>query len=103
MNDYHVIITPRASRDLDSIHAHIAKDSPLNADAMAKRILDALEPLSSFPHRAVVVGQGTNLREPMRRLPVWPYVVYFRVVERKKLVEISHIRHGARRPPTRFT
>jgi len=102
MDAYRVIIMPRASRDLDQIHARIAKDAPLNADAMVKRILDAMEPLKTFPSRMVVIAQKGGLREPVRSVPVWPYIIYFRLVERRKLVEILHVRHGARRKPKRF-
>ena len=103
MDAYHVIITPRASRDLEAIHAHIAKDAITNANVVVTRILDAIEPLRTFPSRMVVIAQKSGLREPVRSVPVWPYIIYFRLVERKKLVEILHIRHGARSPPSHFT
>jgi plasmid stabilization system protein ParE len=87
---------------LEEIHGQIAKDSPLNADGMVTRILDAMEPLKMFPSRMVVIEQKAGLREPVRSVPVKPYIIYFRLVEQKKLVEIVHIRHGARRRPKRF-
>ena len=97
-----LIITPRACADLEEIHGSISMDSPEKADAMVQRILDAIKPLEQFPSRMVAQVQHPGLREPVRRLPVNPYIVYFRWVERNKAVEMLHVRHGARRQPKRF-
>jgi len=48
MDSFRVIITPRAGSDLEDIYKYISEDSPQNAAAMVKRILDALEPLKQF-------------------------------------------------------
>jgi toxin ParE1/3/4 len=102
MDEYRVIITPRAGADLQDIYDYIAQDSRDNAAAMVTRILDALEPLKHFPHRTVQERQGNGLRYPVRSLPVPPYIVYFRVLEEDRVVRILHVRHGARRPPQRL-
>jgi plasmid stabilization system protein ParE len=99
MVTYRVIITPRAGADLERIHDYIAKDSPQNAQAMVKRILDALEPLKQFPNRTVAQRQATGLRHPVRMLPVKPYTIYFRVIDEFNAVRILHIRHAARLRP----
>ena len=102
MNQYRIIISCRAVRDLEKIHDYIAHDSPANADGMIKRVLDSVELFEQFPHRTVVEQQSSKIRHPVRSLPVPPYVVYFRVIERQKVVRILHVRHGARRQPRRF-
>lgn len=103
MDEYRVIITPRAGKDIERIHAYILRDSPQNADAMIRHLLDAMEGLRQFPRRMIVVPQRNGLRELVRSLPVWPHVIYFRLTESRHLVEILHVRHGAQRPPKRFT
>jgi plasmid stabilization system protein ParE len=99
---YRVIITPRASADLEDIYRYIAQDSPSHAADTVMRILDALDPLKQFPHRTIVERQRPRLRHPVRSLPVAPYIVYFRVLEEDHVVRILHVRHGARRQPRRI-
>jgi len=102
MSQYHVIITPRAGRDLEGIHTYIARDSPANADGMITRILDGVGLFEQFPHRTMVEHRSRKIRFPVRSLPVPPYLVYFRVLDDQKVVRILHVRHGARLPPQGF-
>jgi len=102
MVPYRVIITPRASVDLEAIYDYIARESAQDAAAMVTRILDALEPLKQFPHRTVVERQSRKLRHPVRSLPVPPYIVYFRVLDDQRVIRVLHVRHGARRRPRTF-
>jgi plasmid stabilization system protein ParE len=53
-----------------------------------------------FPMRTVARYVHATDKPPIRSLPVGSYVVYFRVIEAKRLVTILEIRHAARRPPT---
>jgi plasmid stabilization system protein ParE len=82
MATYRIIITPWAGTDLETIYDHIARDSATNVASMISRILDALEPLKLFPHRAIVERNDPTLRHPVRSLAVRPYLVYFRVLGR---------------------
>ena len=66
---------------------------------MVARILDAIDTLDTFPHRNVVAGQKPGLSKPVRSLPAWPYVVFFRVHDDHGVVRILRVRHGARRRP----
>lgn len=102
MDEYRVIITPRAGRDLEAIHRYIAQDSPVNATAMVTRIMDSLESLRRFPHRTVAERERPGLHHPVRSLPVSPYIVYFRVLDDERIVRILHVRHGARQRPRTF-
>jgi plasmid stabilization system protein ParE len=101
VDEYRVIITPRAGADIQGIHMHIAQNSPTNAARMVARILDAIEPLRVLPHRAVAEHVSPRLRHPVRSLVVGPYIVYFRVLDEERTVRILHVRHGARRRPRR--
>jgi plasmid stabilization system protein ParE len=102
MSAFRLIVTPRAASDLEHIYDWIARDSTDRARSMVQRIMDALEPLKEFPHRTVVGHQNPRLRYPARSLVVRPYVIYFRVLEDKKVVRVLHVRHGARRAPKRL-
>jgi toxin ParE1/3/4 len=102
MATYRIIITPWAGTDLETIYDHIARDSATNVASMISRILDALEPLKLFPHRAIVERNDPTLRHPVRSLAVRPYLVYFRVLEEERVIRVLHVRHGARQPPETF-
>lgn len=102
MEDYRIIITPRAGKDLEQIHEFIAADSPKNASQMIRKILDALELLRSFPRQLVVEHASGGLKHPVRSLVVRPYVIYFRVLEAEKVVRVLHVLHGARKRPRRI-
>ena len=102
MEEYRVIVTPRAASDLERIRDYIATDSLQNAAAMIDRILDALEPLKQFPHRTIVQQENSKLRHPVRSIVVQPYIVYFRVLDEQRIVRVLHVRHGARKQLRRF-
>ena len=99
---FHLILSPEAAADLEAIHQYISQDSPVNAAKLVGRILDAIETLDSFPHRNVVTRRSKRIKNPVRSLPIKPYVIYFRVLEQRQAVWVLTIRHGARQRPKRF-
>jgi plasmid stabilization system protein ParE len=102
MKSFRIIFMPRAFSELKAIHSYIAADSPQNAPTMVERILDALESLKTLPHRTRVKGRSRRERNPVRSVPVWPYIIYFRVLDNQEVVRVVRIRHGARQQPRRF-
>ena len=102
MLDYRLVISKRAIADLRRLHKYISKDSPQNAQRMVSAILDGIELLRSTPHRAPIDDDLSNSIRIVRKLPIRPYVVYFRAVDEQKIVRIIHIRHGSRLPPKRL-
>lgn len=96
---FRIRLTQQALDDLEKIHSYIVQDSPQSANRMIAQILDAIDALEFFPHRTVVEHQTTQLKYPVRSLPVKPYVNYFRVIDDERIVVIRHIRHGARQQP----
>jgi addiction module RelE/StbE family toxin len=99
---YRILLTQQALADIEEIHAYIAERSETAAASMIERILDAIDSLEVFPHRNVVKRRSSKMAEPVRSLPVRPYVIFFRVVDQHHVVVIRHIRHGARRRPKRL-
>jgi plasmid stabilization system protein ParE len=99
---FRIILAPEAAADLRAIHEYISQDSPRNAAKLVGRLLDGINSLADFPHRSVVEHRSERIRNPVRSLPVKPYVVYFRVSDAQQTVRILTVRHGARRKPTRF-
>jgi addiction module RelE/StbE family toxin len=91
-----VQFTDRASGDLDSIRAYIARDRPTAAASVIRRIRETALQLSDFPE----LGRpGTGL--PTRELGVrgLPYILIYTVDESAETVLILNIFHGAQNRP----
>ncbi|HEX4797412.1 MAG TPA: type II toxin-antitoxin system RelE/ParE family toxin [Humisphaera sp.] len=102
LDRYRIIILPRASADIAEAHAYIERDSPQNATAVVRRLIQTIDSLELLPHRFKVYRASRNAARVVRSVPVPPHILYYRVVERDKVVLILTIRHGARRQPRSF-
>ena len=96
---YRIRITPRALADLEGIFKAIRRDSPQNAAGMIRRLIDAIDGLEILPQRYDVPRTGTPRGRHVRSMPVWPYLVRYRIAEKTKAVFVLRVRHGARRRP----
>lgn len=87
-----VVWTDRALADVEAATAWVARHSPLAAQRLALRLIEAGDGLETFPLRGRDIGKGR------RELPlVWPFVIRYRV--RDDLVEVLEVWHGARDRP----
>ena len=93
---------PRASNDIVGICTYIEQSSPQNAAAVARELLDAIDALDILPYRYKVHESRRDPAKTVRSMPVPPLIVYYRVVERLRVVEIVAVLHGSRRQPRRF-
>lgn len=93
---------PRASRDLLGICSHVEKHSPQNASGVAQVLLDAIDSLEIFPLRYKVHEHRKDPAKTVHSMPVPPFIVYYRVIERLSVVEILTILHGHRKQPGRI-
>ena len=99
---YRVIVSPRAFLDLDDILDYIKRDSPANAIKVVDRLWESMRSLEQMPFRYPVV-QGARVRSrAVRRMPVSPFLIYYRVVEEMRVVRVLTVRHGHRSQPKRF-
>jgi plasmid stabilization system protein ParE len=101
-SSYQVVVSARAFADLDGILEHIKADSPTNAARMLDRLWQSMQSLRDLPHRYRVVAYLRNPERSVRRMPVPPYLVYYRIVENLSVVRILTVRHGHQRQPRRF-
>ena len=99
---YRVIVLPRAFADLDSILGHVAVSSPQGASTVVDQLWRAMQGLQEFPHRCKVHEHRKDPALAVRSMPVWPYIVYYRVDDATRGVRILTVRHGSRRQPRRF-
>ena len=96
---YRILITPRALADLEGIFQYIRRDSPQNASKMIGVLMDAIDSLNVLPRRYDVPRVGSIQGRQIRSMPVRPYLVRYRIDERKSVVYILRVRHGAQRQP----
>ena len=93
---YKVLFTEDALADLEGILDYIRADDEVAAEAFGLALLNHVELLQSFPHIGTPVPKRANVRKILHS----PIRVYYRLHERKGLIEILHFWHGARRSPT---
>jgi plasmid stabilization system protein ParE len=94
--DYRLLYTQRALNDLAEIVGHITKDDADAASRFGSSLLDHVELLTRFPR----MGSAIQKRPRVRKLAHSPFLIYYRVDGDKRTIEVLHLRHGARKPPT---
>jgi plasmid stabilization system protein ParE len=91
--DYRLLYSQRSLNDLGEILGHIAKQDAEAASRFGGSLLDHVDLLARFPRLDGVIRKRSRVRKLLHS----PLLVYYRVDEDKRLVEILHIRHGARK------
>jgi plasmid stabilization system protein ParE len=87
--------TPRSFGDLQAIHSYIAQHNPPAADRVVGVIERRVDSLRQSP-RLGYPSDDSTIRI-LLAIP-YPYRIYYRIAADE--IEIIHIRHMARRPPT---
>jgi plasmid stabilization system protein ParE len=89
---YAVIFSQRADKDIVSIVKHVAAENPEAAKKLGSSLLDLALSLDSMPYR----GSKVKKRCGVLKLIHQNYLIYYRVNEGNKIVEILSFKHGAR-------
>ena len=92
--DYKVILSPLALADLEEIVRYVAAHDPTAAQRLGMRLLDQAETLCRMPHR----GGGVRARPGVRKLLLRPYLIFYRVDDAARTVEVLRFWHGAQDP-----
>ena len=92
--DYQVILSPLALDDLEQIVRYVASHDPQAAERLGNRLLDHAEKLRDLPQR----GGKVRSRPGVRKLLLWPYLIFYRVNEHSRSVEVLRFWHGAQDP-----
>lgn len=84
--DWKVVFSAQAGRDLGQVVAFLAQKNPEAAARLGHALVNRALTLAQFPMRGVEVKARPGVRRIVHR--PW-FVIYYRVDERRCLVEIS--------------
>ena len=93
--DYRLVYTQKALNDLAEIIGHIAENDAQAASRFGSSLVAHTQLVARFPR----MGGLIRKRPLIRKLLHSPFLVYYRVRETNREIEVLHIRHGARKPP----
>lgn len=94
---YLVSITSRAERDLELLYEEIGAAGSDAARKWYEGLKKQILSLEEFPNRCPVTPEKKTVRHLLYGRRHGVYRVIFRVIERQKVVEVLHVRHGARK------
>lgn len=89
--DFQIRISEAAPADFEEILTY-SSDFPAAAERLGCALLNHIDLLKSFPY----VGSPVSGRPGVRELVHTPILIYYRLNESPKFVEILHFRHGSR-------
>jgi plasmid stabilization system protein ParE len=95
---YLVKLMPRAERDLAAILSYVGADHSPAAFRWYQGLRDSIQTLERHPNRCPSTPESDDLRHLLYGKKPHVYRVIYRIMEGEGVVEILHIRHGARRP-----
>jgi plasmid stabilization system protein ParE len=93
--DYRVLFSQKALNDLSEIVGYVAWDDAEAASRFGDALLDHVNLLGRFPR----MGNVIRKRSLVRKLVHSPVLVYYKIDEEKRIVNILHFRHGSRKQP----
>jgi toxin ParE1/3/4 len=94
---YLVEMTARAERDFVDLYEALAAGQSGAAQRWYNGLRDAILGLEELPHRCPIVRKRGRVRQLLYGHRPHVYLVLYRALEKNNLVQVLHIRHGARR------
>lgn len=95
---YRIEWRPKAREDLRGIVQYIGKDNPTRARSFGRELHDKTLPLAQSPELGRTGRPG--LPDFVRELVVHRnYIVFYRVLEKYRTVEILRLKHAAQQTP----
>ena len=95
---YQVTFAAQADRDLGAVVRFLAQKNPAAAERLGYALIDDAHSLANLPHRGFAVRKRPGYRRILHR--PW-FLIYYRVDEAQKLVEVARI-WDARQDPDAF-
>lgn len=95
---YNVELTDRASRDLRALYRRIHAAESRLAALWFVGIEKVILSLENHPERGILTPENRRLRHLLYKSQSATYRIIYALDEKKRLVTVLHIRHGAQRP-----
>lgn len=95
-DNYRVIITPTAYKEIDKIYIYLTDElyAEIAAKNLMKKIEDKIERLRFIPKLYMEIGKVDELGRKYRRIIVNNYIILYTILENEEIVYISHIYYG---------
>jgi len=93
---FKVVWTEPAVCDLEKIDRYLRRRNPAAADKAGEAILSKVALLARHPQ----LGATWEEDDGWRFLVMRPFRIFYRILTNKSVIEISHVRHGARALPS---
>jgi toxin ParE1/3/4 len=93
---YRVRITSRAARDLEQLYDSIAAATIQKAFEWFNDLVEMIDSLDRFPERGAVTPESKLERHLLFGIKPHIYRIIYAFDSRRHVVNILHIRHGAR-------
>ena len=93
---FKVVWTEPAVCDLERIDRYLRRRNPAAADKTGEAILHKTFLLARHPQLGAVWEEDDGWRCLVMR----PYKIFYRILPEQGVIEISHVRHGARALPS---
>ncbi|HXB01528.1 MAG TPA: type II toxin-antitoxin system RelE/ParE family toxin [Opitutaceae bacterium] len=97
--DYRVTLAAQADRDLEEIVRFLAQKNPTAAERLGYALLDDALTLANMPRRGLAVQERPGYRRILHR--PW-FLIFYRIDEARRLVEVARI-WDARQDPDTFS
>ncbi len=95
---YLVRLADRALRDMEAIYEFIEADASETAFPWFNDLSRAISSLERYPERGAVIPESKKLRQLLFGKKQATYRIIYAVDQRNAVVNVLHIRHGARSP-----
>ena len=102
--EYHVRLLPSAEADLLELHDWLLENAPLWGPRWFQGLRKTIASLREYPRRAPIAVELSSwcpeveIRRILYGKRHHTYKIYFQILD--DTIEILHVRHGARKPPT---
>jgi plasmid stabilization system protein ParE len=97
--DYRVTLAAQADRDLEEIVRFLAQKNPIAAERLGYALLDDALTLANMPRRGLAVQERPEYHRILHR--PW-FLIFYRIDEARRLVEVARI-WDARQDPDTFS
>jgi plasmid stabilization system protein ParE len=91
-------LTDRALRDVQAIYDRIRAEPSAQAHSWFNHLVHAIYSLERYPDRGTTTPESKTLRQLHHGAKPDTYRIIYKVNKRARVVDILHIRHGARAP-----